>query len=516
MRRAFARASAKAKELRYSTKLHVLEIKENVLLQLSEPSLTGVFEFDVVKISDSRVGQLNSHCLDSTSSKTQELVLMDVLFVNNLDDGEQLFALVRRLPQLRGIFIISTNLRQLPSRALLNANLDAVKGFGEKLHVVRVCNSLLQSLDSNTFADLPALDWIDLADNRIYELHAGWLKLHENARISSNQLKITLSGNRLTEHSVSGNDFLTLQRPLRLQLDSNRLQHLPQAQWQTLFQLEIDLHIQLQENPFVCDCEMRWLANEPRTQQVLEEATCNSVDNQTSFSVWTNSLYSNCQEETVERLLLPNGDVHRKCCRQIKYRFRADDISGRLSDVAEEKQQLQQQEQAHKQQHEQHQLMTDIAKEHNLKQEEIKSDVQVETEPERRLVESLLQQKQQLSKSLREQRGYRLSEAVWSKSPLIVRPLPAPLRIMWSEARVQPLNRRTAGELSELASRSESRPVEIETVGSASSLASSRSELLNSGAAETSNDSNAQPPTNNVELMNGWSEPAEEEIGFQS
>lgn len=549
MRSAFTRASADATSRGRPTKLHVFEIKENDLVSLTESNLTGAYSFDVIKVSDSRIGHLQSSAFDSISSSVHELVLMDVVFLNNLDDGQQLFALVRRLTNLRGLFIISTNLRQLPADAFIS---NQPAAFGSQLHVVRVCNSLLTRLSAYTFSHLPQLDWIDLADNRIHELESNWLYLHANARQGSGQFKISLSGNRLTGDSISGTDLAHLQRSAVLHLESNRIRTLPQTHWQSVLQLSFELRVNLLDNALNCDCEMRWLTAEPKAPIVLQNAQCDSsILASVDQAPWTGKLYETCEPEVgpVDRLLLPNGDVHKKCCRHIRYRYRADELSGRLTDVAEEKQQFQQKQQ-HAEQHreQQQQLQAEqiiqlsepkvkeaVKEEAKFKADQAKGNVwfeniQVENQPEKRLLDELVRQKEQLVKSVEERRGYRLSEVSWSKGPISVRPIAAPLRILWSEARVQPLNSRTVGEISELASRSESRPVAIETLGSGTPNGPPEPQPLSSSSERQPSTMNtgaglplAPTPTNNPPAnqpkeseTNGWSEPVEEEIGFQS
>lgn len=274
-------------------------------LNLCCDDLTKGFKFRTIKISDSSLTNVNENSFESTSQFTKEFVLMDVVFTNNLDDGRDLFSLVKKFDNLEGIYIISTNLREIPQNALITNG-----KFGNNLQIVRICNSLISKLHDLTFAHLTNLLWIDLGDNKIDQVSANtFTMINANSEIT---LRISLSGNRLTTASIEEGAFSDIKRSVDLYLNDNKIDTLKETVWYRLINSEKNLLIHLKNNGLICDCRHHWLSvHKQETELHFKDANCENGQEILSKN------FALCEKAPI---LDPFGDVYHKCCRQIQYK----------------------------------------------------------------------------------------------------------------------------------------------------------------------------------------------------
>ena len=231
---------------------------------------------------------------------------MDIVFSNNLDDGINLFNLVKKFDNLEGVYIISSNLRELPSNAFITANSQ----FGNQLQIVRICNSLISKLYDLTFAHLTNLQWIDLGDNRIDQITANtFTMVNANGEVA---LRISLSGNRLTTQSIEEGAFSDVKRSVDIYLNDNKIDTLKESVWYRLINSEKNILVHLKNNRLVCDCRHHWIGvHKAETELHFKDANCESGQSVLSKN------FALCEKAP---LLDPFGDVYKKCCRQIQYK----------------------------------------------------------------------------------------------------------------------------------------------------------------------------------------------------
>ncbi|XP_053214430.1 uncharacterized protein LOC128397710 [Panonychus citri] len=146
----------------------ILVIKDVGLLNICCEDMLEGFRFKTIKITDSKICVIHANAFTSTHSQTSEIVLMDVTFTPNLVDGVQLFRVVRNFGNLKGFYIITSNLEDVPANAFNGGSIHSHgSNFGSQLEVIRICNSKITHLHDYTFTGLPRLVWIDFGDNQI-------------------------------------------------------------------------------------------------------------------------------------------------------------------------------------------------------------------------------------------------------------------------------------------------------------------------------------------------------------
>lgn len=267
--------------------------------------LTKEFKFRTIKITDSTLTNINENSFASTAQFTKEFVLMDVVFANGLDDGRDLFKLVKTFDNLEGIYIISSNLKELPQNAFITNG-----QFGNRLQIVRICNSLISKLYDLTFAHLNLL-FIDLGDNKINQITANtFTMINANSEVT---LKISLSGNRLTTDSIEEGAFSDVKRSVDVYLNDNKIDTLKESIWYRLINSEKNILVHLKNNPLVCDCRHHWLSiHKQETDLHFKDANCEGTGQPILLKN-----FALCEKAP---LLDPFGDVYKKCCRQIQYK----------------------------------------------------------------------------------------------------------------------------------------------------------------------------------------------------
>lgn len=291
----------------------ILMIKDVALLNICCDDMLEGFRFKTIKITDSKICVIHANAFTSTHGQTSEIVLMDVTFTPNLVDGVQLFRVVRNFANLRGFYIITSNLEDVPANAFsLQSNSHG--NFGNQLEVIRICNSKITHLHDYTFTGLPRLVWIDFGDNQINRVAAHTFTLSSH-QYTEAPLEISLSGNRLTSENIEPGSFdNNLTRPVTIYLNSNKLTTLSETTFETLLRRP-NYIVYVESNPFICDCRHRWLFNHKEDNMYhLKEMKC--VEDGTS--IWSKNLPNVCDRS---RLVVepPGVEVFRKCCRKIKY-----------------------------------------------------------------------------------------------------------------------------------------------------------------------------------------------------
>ena len=289
-----------------NTTYDILEIKDAPALDLCCDDLTKAFKFRTVKITDSSLTNINENSFVSTSQFTKEFVLMDVRFANGLDDGRDLFNLVKKFDNLEGVYVISSNLKELPQNAFITNG-----PFGNRLQIVRICNSLISKLHDLTFAHLKDLIFIDLGDNKINQITANtFTMVNANSEVT---LRISLSGNRLTTESIEQGAFSDIKRAVDVYLNDNKIDTLQESIWYRLINSEKNILVHLKNNPLVCDCRHHWLSiHKQETDLHFKDANCEGTGQPILLKN-----FALCEKAPI---LDPFGDVYKKCCRQIQYK----------------------------------------------------------------------------------------------------------------------------------------------------------------------------------------------------
>jgi len=80
-------------------------------------NIFGPFTFKVIKISNTRIDQLNLEAFHSSYNVTEEIQLINNTFKNGLENGVKLFQVLKKFKNIRSILISGNNLKRIPAYA---------------------------------------------------------------------------------------------------------------------------------------------------------------------------------------------------------------------------------------------------------------------------------------------------------------------------------------------------------------------------------------------------------------
>jgi len=99
------------------TEYDILEIKDVSMLNICCEDILEGFSFKTIKFIDLKLCAIHLNAFISTHEATKELVFVDVRLTSNLVDGQQLFKVVRNFVNLKGFYMLTSNLEQIPQDA---------------------------------------------------------------------------------------------------------------------------------------------------------------------------------------------------------------------------------------------------------------------------------------------------------------------------------------------------------------------------------------------------------------
>lgn len=284
----------------------ILEIRDVPLLNVCCENVLEGFRFKTIKIVDSKVCVMHLNAFSSSYDHTNEIVMMDVTFTPNLVDGVQLFRVLRNFPHLKGFYLLTSNLEEIPQDAFKSSI-----GFGYNLETIRILNSQLSYIHDFTFASLPKLKWIDFSDNQIDRIGADSFFLRSQ---TDQPLMISLTGNKLSSDYIQSGAFDNITRPVKIYLNSNNLQILREKVFGRLLKRS-NYVIHVNNNPLICDCRHRWLYDHKEENRIrLRDMKC--IED--GKSIWDKNLPNICDRA---RLIeeLPRPEANRQYIRRISY-----------------------------------------------------------------------------------------------------------------------------------------------------------------------------------------------------
>ncbi|OQR76015.1 insulin growth factor-binding protein complex acid labile subunit-like [Tropilaelaps mercedesae] len=252
------------------TQLQRLDLSSNLIKALPD---TDVFRgTKKLRVLSLRSNKLSSVPIDALRP-VSDLALLD-LGLNDISElTAETFLPLRTLEELR-----------LDGCKLQTIQPGAFRALGS-LRVLKLQDNQLGDTPSVSFSDIPRLEEIDIGQNPISHLRdrafqhlrhlrtlglSGATEMRElkpNAFIDNQQLEqLSLSYNvRLTQLNPA--TFRPLSKLRRVNLRANGLTSLPvdllPVAWEELTELDI------RDNPFVCNCSLRWLLAKRRAQHLL-------------------------------------------------------------------------------------------------------------------------------------------------------------------------------------------------------------------------------------------------------
>ncbi|XP_072522827.1 uncharacterized protein [Salminus brasiliensis] len=208
----------------------LLDLSENKLHELSSTTFTGIWALRILLLQNSGVQALQPQALASLSF----LEKLD-LSHNDLRSLAQDFS--RGLMALRDLRLSHNSLECLESRSF--AHLESLEKLDLSHNHIRV-------IQSGAFHGLTGLKQLNLAWNQLTVLQGGLLTMQQRLGV------LLLGHNNIS--SIETEAFAPLQSLGVLGLEANQLGNL---KFKTFLNLQApSTHMQLSENPWLCDCEL--------------------------------------------------------------------------------------------------------------------------------------------------------------------------------------------------------------------------------------------------------------------
>ncbi|KAG7161951.1 Oplophorus-luciferin 2-monooxygenase non-catalytic subunit-like 15 [Homarus americanus] len=163
---------------------------------------------------------------------------------------------------------------------LSNTQIDTITHFGPapNLTMVSVTGSQVTTIESGAFEDLGRLTRLDLHDNPLTSIEDGWF-----SSSTSESWDIYLDGCDISE--ISPGAFSgTL--PSGVFLQNNKFTSIPEATFRPLVENmekraeagELSHYVDLEGNPLVCDCDIKWIATSETLLPFVRNAVCTNGD----------------------------------------------------------------------------------------------------------------------------------------------------------------------------------------------------------------------------------------------
>jgi hypothetical protein len=182
--------------------------------------------------------------------------------MNNPKLNESIFSLEKNLKVSEAINLSSNNISSVPS--------DLFKSNAINIHLE---NNFIRKIESYAFSSLPNLEILNISNNMIDNIEHNGLYFITNKK----QKIIFLNNNRLTASSFASNFIPRLSGDsVVLHLEDNKIGNLSEYIFRPF--LGEDRHkIYMDNNPVECDCNMKWITEEPQSKHVYS-IDCNDID----------------------------------------------------------------------------------------------------------------------------------------------------------------------------------------------------------------------------------------------
>ncbi|XP_076367926.1 oplophorus-luciferin 2-monooxygenase non-catalytic subunit-like [Tachypleus tridentatus] len=187
--------------------------------------------------------------------------------------SSNVFKAVSKLISLNVIYLNNNQLTSVPDHAFGNQELKAVF----------LQNNRITSIGVRPFEGLQSLVQVDLSNNLISEITD--YAFHLNFE-SDNIPAFVLINNSISDLPLHA--FGELKTPFILVLNRNRITSLKKEIFEPLLQLFSQKnagHLHVEENPFHCDCSMKWLVEEKQYFKYISHVICQDGRNLKDYTV---------------------------------------------------------------------------------------------------------------------------------------------------------------------------------------------------------------------------------------
>ncbi|KAL3841554.1 hypothetical protein ACJMK2_019678 [Sinanodonta woodiana] len=225
------------------SKLTWLSLQYNKILQLSKYSLYSLPHLKLLNIGHNRLKSFHERTFYTLSSLRN--LILNGNRLRQLPDG-----LFRNLKQ-----VISLNLKGNSLEVITNDTLSGLKSLED----LNLESNNIENIETDVFMNVPKLTQLNLQDNKLSILNFTIMRFLANLR------SIDLSGNHLHSVHFPKKSETNLHY---LDLSDNRLESLSEDISNVIFS---SASLALWDNPWSCDCQLRWLVENVRQYYIRLE-----------------------------------------------------------------------------------------------------------------------------------------------------------------------------------------------------------------------------------------------------
>ncbi|RWS21351.1 hypothetical protein B4U80_14156 [Leptotrombidium deliense] len=232
-----------------------LQIKNSSNLELNEKIL-GDLKFRVIKITDSNITLIESQTFESSYNFTEEFILFRSTLHEWLNNGFNLFRIIKQFSNLQKLTISQTNLKTIPENAFLRLNSTQTQ-----LLNINLSHNRIKNIGDFAFYELSEVKFIDFSYNRVKHVSQDTFAFWKE---SENEIKIDLSNNYLSTKCFESLAFSKTKRKMLLILAHNNITFLDETVFLSILNNSQN-KILMNNNPTVCNCKNAWILRERKT-----------------------------------------------------------------------------------------------------------------------------------------------------------------------------------------------------------------------------------------------------------
>jgi hypothetical protein len=262
----------------------ITELEENTFYEIT---------FDEIKIFNAtKLKLINTHAFTTNNSVTKKFSVnrhlyqeIDSKTLINSPPNYDIFLMLSSLISLEEIYLLYTNITQIPSHAFRSIN-----GIQENLTTIWFNGSPIVSIGNYSFYDLNNLNELSFDLTLIDSIPSNALNFR---RDSNNKMRLYLQYIKLNGSSFEIESLNNLKRPTDLLFGGSKLTYLDQNIFQPFLESNVENKIWFQGSSyFDCDdCRSFWLKKEPKYSNRTDLMECS---NGKAYSDSTN--FAKCNE----------------------------------------------------------------------------------------------------------------------------------------------------------------------------------------------------------------------------
>ncbi|XP_013776365.1 oplophorus-luciferin 2-monooxygenase non-catalytic subunit-like [Limulus polyphemus] len=217
-------------------------------------------------------GNLNLNSVEDNAFAGSEPFAEHIDISNNAISSPSVFQAISKLDQLKYINLENNSLTEVPNNAFGN----------QALQFISLRYNKIQSVGQYAFQHLANLERLDLRNNLITLLQDN---VFDFVKTTVDYTSIALENNKISD--VSNNALVGLKRSEVL-LSNNLLTTLKAEAFQSYFEKIVQFNgraIVLKDNPFYCDCRVKWIVENKSYWPYIGAMTCHDGRNIQSYKV---------------------------------------------------------------------------------------------------------------------------------------------------------------------------------------------------------------------------------------